>query len=188
MSTADRTHTDTTTPRRARPDMTARAGFFTGRGNTSTLCGVLTATAPNPLPDPATLATLPVGRALLNETTDHGFHASLSELVTGWHAAGFGGGTVDLTDPWPYRTCPPPDGNHDNRWAHPCYAFDDGQVLYYVPSRTHATPHGGQWHTVTLAAGGRPRVDLVPASRLYGEFPPRHRSPGPGGCRRVDHG
>ncbi|GAA1937861.1 hypothetical protein [Amycolatopsis minnesotensis] len=170
------TATDRTTPTVPAVDFdrdrSGYAGFFTGRGDTSTAHGLAVAYTPDPPPEPATLALLPVGRRLLSATTEHDYLDALGAFVTGWRAAGCGDATSDHADPPPaLGTCPPADGDHGGHWSGAAYTFDNGEVLYYpaVHERPYR-PGRGQWHTITLTgAPAAPRVDLTPASRRYGK-------------------
>jgi hypothetical protein len=169
------TATDRTTPTVPAIDFTRErsgmAAFFTGRGDTSTPHGLITAHTPNPAPDPATIAALPVGRRLLTATTAEDFHTALAAFATAWRAAGFGDATTDHTEPPPaLGTCAPPDGDNSGRFPGPVYAFDGDRVLYYQPDRSHPTPNRGRWHILTLTTTDEgTAVDLAPATRRHGE-------------------
>ena len=171
MTTTDRT-TPTVPAVDLDRDRSGHAGFFTGRGDASTAYGFVTAYTPDPPPDPATVALLPVGRRLLSATTERDFHDALGAFVAGWRAGGFGDATSDHTDPPPaLGTCAPADGDHGGHWSGPAYTFADGQVLYYPSALGRPRrPGGGQWHGITLAGTPEaPRVELTPASRRYSE-------------------
>src|SRR5437764_3236455 len=171
MTTTDRT-TPTVPAVDLDRDRSGHAGFFTGRGDASTAYGFVTAYTPDPPPDPATVALLPVGRRLLSATTERDFHDALGAFVAGWRAGGFGDATSDHTDPPPaLGTCASEDGDHSGHWSGPAYTFDGRQVLYRPSAHGRPRrPRQAQWHNVPLTgAPDTPRVELTPASRRYGE-------------------
>jgi hypothetical protein len=147
------------------------AAFFTGRGDTSTPHGLITAHTPNLPPDPATIAALPIGRQLLTATTAEDFHTALAAFADVWRAAGFGDATTDHTDPPPaLGTCPPPDGDCLRRFTHPAYAFDGDQVLYCQRGWPRWVPNRATWYALTVTTTDEgTAVDLVPATRRHGE-------------------
>ncbi|SFB53251.1 hypothetical protein SAMN05216266_1173 [Amycolatopsis marina] len=165
MNTTTNTTAPVTVADRAR---SVRAGLFLGRGDTSTPIGLLSTYPDTPPPDPATVATLPIGRQLLTATTERDYRAAFVAFAAAWRAGGFGDSHCDHTDPLPDPgTCPPPYGDNTDHWARTAYTFDDGQVLYYRPHPDRR--RGGQWHTITLTDSGASAVELTPASRRYGE-------------------
>ncbi|MFJ7218935.1 hypothetical protein [Amycolatopsis sp. NPDC098790] len=171
--------------------ITGRAGFFRGRGPGATARAVFTSAAPSPPPDPFTLATLPVGKRLLGATTAEAFDSALVELATAWTSAGYGDAKVrddGPLDPDPLGV-PPRDGLPEEdclgmddcgeceahrepeptRWAWYRYAFDEGQVLCFLPRAYHATIHADAWNTIHLPAEVPSHIELTPTGRTYGE-------------------
>ncbi|WP_439381559.1 hypothetical protein [Amycolatopsis lexingtonensis] len=188
--------------------ITGRAGFFRGMGPGATARAVLTSTAPSAPPDPFTLATLPVGRRLLSATTPDEFDNALADLATAWTSSGYGharhrdDGPLD-PDPLgvpPREGLPEEDclGMDDcgecevhrepepTRWAWYRYAFDDGEVLCFLPRTYHTTVHADAWNTVRLSAESPPRThsDRTHLRRVL--F--RDRRTGSSRPRCMDHG
>ncbi|WP_414944871.1 hypothetical protein [Amycolatopsis sp. cmx-11-32] len=122
---------------------------FVGTGPAALFCGYLGSAWPNRVPDPTTVALLPVGREFLTAATEPDFRTALDNLVEAWPLCGFGiaesGYDDELAtlDKW-WRT---------DLYVGGAYTFDGGRVLYLPDGRPHTDNTENDWQSITLASG-----------------------------------
>lgn len=159
-----------TTVTRLRPgDLyeSSRVEVFVGTGPGAVFCGYLGAAWPDRVPDPATVATLPIGREFLTAATEPDFLTALDNLVEAWPLCGFGqaesGYDEELAtlDKW-WRT---------DLYVGGAYTFDGSRVLYLPDGRPRTDNAENDWQSITLATGQPPaRGDTTLAGRAREAF------------------
>lgn len=151
------------------------AEIYSGRATRSILRGFLGYGPPDVVPDPVTIAALPVGRRFLTATTEPDFHAALDGLAEAWRAGGFGPAGSGYDEPLPTLDARRHEHHHRTyRDVRSAYAFDDGRVFYQPQARPGGHDGETYWYTLTLTRGlgGEAGVAVIPESRVYGESYP----------------
>lgn len=125
------------------------AEVFVGTGPGLRYIGFLESTSPDRVPDPATVAALPVGREFLTATCDADFRTALDALNEAWPMCGFGqagsGFNRDLAtqDKW----------RRTDRRVSGAYTLDGRRVLYLPDGPPRFDDAENDWHSITLTAG-----------------------------------